>query len=158
MTVYRSGVVGVSLGHRELAEADHWILSLDPPPAWACTHLVREPSAHVAISLTGAAALDPSLTPSPQAAAGVAGRAVLFPGVEKLVGTLSVAAVLELSAIDAVEVLGSGPADPDALLDTGDFIRPVHRAGRLVLTTTPAVGDRLVPFETRNPTPCCAAH
>jgi hypothetical protein len=98
----------------------------------------------------------------PEAVAGhearSSGRAVLYPGVELLVGTLSVAEVLELSAIEKVEILGGGPADPATLIDTGDFVRPQWRSGALTLTTTPAAGGRLVPFETRHPTPCCAAH
>ncbi|MEU8614086.1 hypothetical protein AB0C29_39475 [Actinoplanes sp. NPDC048791] len=83
---------------------------------------------------------------------------MLYPGVERLVGTLSVAEVLELSAIEKVEVLGGGAADPAALIDTGDFVRPQWQAGQLTLLTSPAAGGRLVPFETRYPTPCCAAH
>ena len=166
MTIYHSAsaggpVSGVSLGHRELAEADHWILSLDPAPAYACTHLVRDPFPHVAISLTGVAA--PESAPELQVAAESAatakhGRAVLFPGVERLVGVLSVAEVLALSAIERVEVLGSGIADAAATLDTTDFVRPQWRDGELVLTVVPAAGGVLVPFEVRSPTPCCAEH
>ncbi|WP_433307965.1 hypothetical protein ACQP2F_07780 [Actinoplanes sp. CA-030573] len=92
------------------------------------------------------------------AAAGRFGRAVIFPGWRDLTGTLTTAEVLELSAIDKVEVLGSGPADPSARIDTGGFVRPQYRLGELVLTTTPAAGGLLVPFETRDPTPCCANH
>lgn len=153
--------VGVSLGHRPLSEADHWILALTPPPALACTHLVKEPYPHVAISLVTTAAYDtaPELRDAAEAAAsGRCGRAVLYPGVAHLVGTLTVAEVLAVSAIDRVEVLGAGVASPDALLDTGDHVRPVFRDGSLVLTATPAAGGRLVPFERRDPTPCCAAH
>ena len=200
-------VIGVSRGHRELAEADHWILSLVPAPVLACTHLVREPFPHVAISLVGAAASAaagapiaaraattapggglpaglvapagaqtvpetrsipetvPALEtqPSLQAAADLAvagrsGRAVLFPGVANLVGTLSVADVLALSAIDRIEILGGEVPDPAALVETNDFVRPQYRAGQLILTVMPAVDGRLVPFESRTPTPCCAAH
>jgi hypothetical protein len=154
-------VAGVSFGHRELAEADHWILSLDPAPAYACTHLVREPYPHVAISLTGASAPDsaPELRSAAEAAAtGRFGRAVLFPGVERLVGVLSVADVLALSAIERVEVLGGGTADATATLDTTGFVRPQWRDGELILTAVPAAGGRLVPFEVRSPTPCCAEH
>ena len=161
MTVYQSAgalaapAVGVSLGHRELAEADHWNLSLSPAPVLACTHLVREPFPHVAISLIGGPVFD---EPLPAVAGLMSGRAVLFPGAEKLVGTLAVADVLALTTIDEVTVLGGSAADPESLLETGDFVRPQYRADRLILTTMPAVGGRLVPFESRNPTPCCAAH
>jgi hypothetical protein len=55
-------------------------------------------------------------------------------------------------------VLGSGAASPDDRLDTRDFVRPQFRSGELILTATPTAGGVLVPFETRNPTPCCANH
>jgi hypothetical protein len=145
VTVYPSA--RVSLGHRELAEADHWILALDPAPVYACTHLVREPYPHVAISLSGVAAHEDA-----------GGRAVLFPGVGRLVGVLSVAEVVALSAIERVEVLGGGTAEDTATLDTTGFVRPQWRDGELVLTAVPAAGGLLVPFEVRNPTPCCAEH
>ena len=165
MTRYRSttatlATTGVSLGHRELAEADHWIRSLDPAPVLACTHLVRDPFPHVAISLTGAThETEPALRAAAEAAAtGKFGRAVIFEGSDRLTGTLTVAEVLAISAIDRVEVLGSGPAPADAVLDTRDFVRPQFSAGELVLTTTPAAGGTLVPFESPDPTPCCANH
>jgi hypothetical protein len=66
--------------------------------------------------------------------------------------------VLALSAIDKIEVLGGEIPHPEALLETTDFVRPQYRAGQLILTAMPAAGGRLVPFETRTPTPCCAAH
>jgi hypothetical protein len=153
--------VGVSLGHRELKEADHWILSLDPAPVLACTHLVREPFAHVAISLTSTETYDtpPSLAPGATAAlAGQSGRAVVYPGWDRLVGTLTVGEALELSAIDRVEVLGGEPLQDTEILDTQDFVRPQFRNGELVLTIVPAVGGVMRPFEVPNPTPCCAIH
>ncbi len=66
--------------------------------------------------------------------------------------------IRQRSSIARVEVLGSGPADPAAVVETGDFVRPQFRSGELVLVTTPAAGGLLVPFERRDPTPCCAAH
>ena len=178
-------VVGVSLAHPDTAAAEHWLASLVSQPVLACTHLVQSPSPHVALSLgfassgAAASALEAASASASEAAsegaataafaaAGAAaaaahegrqsGRAVIYPGVDVLVGTLSVGEILAVSAITRVEVLGGGIADPAALVDTGDFVRPQWRAGELILTTTPAAGDRLVPFETRNPTPCCAAH
>ena len=121
----------------DLAAADHWILSRDPAPALACTSFDRP---HVVVGFAAA------------------GRAVVFPGSELLVGTLSVASVIALSAIDRVEVLGSGPAAADTLIETDDFVRPQFIGDELVLVTTPAVGGVLVPFECRDPTPCCAGH
>ncbi|RSM50582.1 hypothetical protein DMB66_43110 [Actinoplanes sp. ATCC 53533] len=155
-------VHGVSLEHPDTVAAEHWLASLSPAPVLACTHLVRSPRPHVALSLVFTDAAPELGAESPDAvAAHVArgsGRAVLYPGVELLVGTLRVADILALSAIEQVEVLGGGEADPAALIDTGGFVRPQWRAGVLTLTTTPAAGGRLVPFETRHPTPCCAAH
>jgi hypothetical protein len=164
VTLYRSvagpSVLGVSLGHREVGAADHWILSLDPAPSLACTHLVRTPFPHVAISLVGASASTPTefQAAADEAATGKFGRAVVFPGSPDLTGTLTVGEVLSRSAIDRVEVLGSGPADEALKLDTRDFVRPQFRGDDLVLVTMPAAGGLLVPFETRDPTPCCADH
>lgn len=171
MTLYRSvsaasaaGIThpeGVSLGHRELADADHWILSLAPAPSLACTHLVQEPFRHVAISLVTVGTFQTSDELAPAAAAALSGkfgRAVIFPGSVSLVGTLTVGEILALSAIDKIEVLGSGPAEDSQPVDTCGFVRPQYRFGELVLTTTPAAGGMLVPFETRDPTPCCANH
>jgi hypothetical protein len=146
--------MGVSLGPRELAEADHWILALDPPPVWASTHLVRTPDPQVAISVS----TEPAAPEAADQAAGTGGRAVLFPGSDRLVGVLTVDEVITLSAIDRVEILGGAPAHPTTEIDTRDFVRPHWRAGALVLTTTPAAGGRLVPFESPTPTPCCAGH
>lgn len=195
-------VVGVSLGHPDTAAAEHWLASLPSPPLLACTHLMRSPRPHVALSLVFADPVSDSATspvfaldasrvthsdggsipdsgagPAPRSDAGPvsgaaeecpaaaaehvarsSGRAVLYPGVERLVGTLSVAEILELSAIEKVEVLGGGAADKETLVDTGDFVRPQWRMGSLTLTTTPAADGHLVPFETRTPTPCCAEH
>lgn len=154
-------IVGFSLGHATLAEADHWIQALAPAPVLACTHLVIEPFPHVAISLLTTHALEtaPELAPAATtAAAGRSGRAVRFPGVERLTGALTVSEILQRSSIARVEVLGSGPAAPDTVVETGDFVRPQFRDGELVLVTTPAAGGTLVPFETRTPTPCCADH
>ncbi|MFC7532133.1 hypothetical protein [Actinoplanes sp. GCM10030250] len=158
---FRARILGVSFGHRTLAEADRWIRALDPAPVLACTHLVTAPFPHVAISLLTLLEIDsaPELAVAAQAAAsGRSGRAVRFPGVERLTGELTVSEILQRSSISRVEVLGSGPADPATVVETGDFVRPQFRDGELVLVTTPAAGGRLVPFERRDPTPCCADH
>ncbi len=126
----------------DVAAAEHWIRTRDPVPAVACTHLRQSPHPHVAVTFDASAG----------------GRAVRFAGVDALVGTLTVAEVLARSAIGRVEVLGVGPASPSDVLDTQDYVRPHGRGDELVLTVTPAAGGRLVPFETRHPTPCCAAH
>ena len=158
-------IVGASLGHRTLAEADHWIASLSPAPVVACTHLVTSPFPHVAISLLTTATVEtgPDLIAGAQAAveaaaAGRDGRAVRFPGWERLVGELPVSEILQRSAIARVEILATGVAGSADVVQTHDFVRPQYRSGELVLVTTPAAGGRLVPFERREPTPCCADH
>ncbi|GAB2609471.1 hypothetical protein GCM10027168_48070 [Streptomyces capparidis] len=96
------------------------------------------------------------------AAAGAArhgGRAVLFPGAERLTGTVRVAEVLAQSAVEEVTVLGSpGPPDEGTEVVTRDHVRPVWHHGRLRLPLVPAAGGRLTPFEVPDPTPCCADH
>ncbi len=85
------------------------------------------------------------------------GRVVHFPGGETLTGTVTVADVLA-TLIDRVVALGGGQVAPDSLLVTRDFLRPRWDAGELVLHVQQAVGGTWVPFETPNPTPCCAIH
>jgi hypothetical protein len=91
-------------------------------------------------------------------AAGSDGRAVRFPGIELLTGTVPVADVLAGTAIDEVRVLAGGVLPPAAVLHTREFCRPVYEAGALVLDVLPAGPGRVAPFEVPNPTPCCAAH
>lgn len=86
------------------------------------------------------------------------GRAVLFAGRSTLVETMTVARILEQSEIDEVVQLAHGFVDPDARVDTRDFVRPVLREGRLELLVQPIAGELLAPFEVPNPTPCCADH
>jgi hypothetical protein len=74
-----------------------------------------------------------------------------------LLGTLSVGAVLLLSAIDEVRSLAEGSPESDDALDTQGFVRPRMQGGRLVLTVQPGLHG-YVPFEQPNPTPCCADH
>jgi hypothetical protein len=91
-------------------------------------------------------------------AAGADGRAVRFPGMELLTGTVPVADVLRRTAVDEVRVLAGGTLPPDARLTTRDFCRPVYQNGKLVLLVLPAGPGLVAPFEVPNPTPCCAAH
>ncbi|MHC3469367.1 hypothetical protein ACYF6T_11675 [Streptomyces sp. 7R007] len=91
------------------------------------------------------------------------GRAVLYPGVDRLTGTVTVADLLASTAIERVTVIGAattdgtGP-DPATPVLTRDHVRPEWRSGRLTLALVPAVGGTLAPFEVPNPTPCCADH
>lgn len=170
MTPY---VLTVDPGVRDLREADHLLHTLAaelavPEVAFGCTHLVRGERPRVALSL--ALPTEPLLRtvqerltsrghdPSP-GAPDAAGRAVIYPGVASLTGTLTIAEVLAGSAIDRVTVLGT-PGQPalEAELVTGDHVRPQWQNGELVLTAMPAAGGALVPFEVPDPTPCCADH
>ncbi|MDG6102116.1 hypothetical protein Daura_44715 [Dactylosporangium aurantiacum] len=85
-------------------------------------------------------------------------RAVLFPGSDKLTGVIPVSAVLSESAIEQVVILGGLTAVPEMLIDTGDFVRPIWRAGTLTLVTQFARGGVLVPFESAAQIPCCGSH
>jgi hypothetical protein len=158
----------LSLGHGANREAEHWLYSLGlPAGVEACTHLARAPYPHVVVSLALPSTPDvdlPEVPPDLRAAADEAaaahaarrgGRAVLFAGVEALVGTVTVADLLASSAIDRVRVLGGAAPDPATEVVTRDFVRPEWTDGELTLVTSPAPGGRLAPFEFPNPTPCC---
>jgi hypothetical protein len=169
-------IYGLSGGHESAGQAEHWLAELVTllgavDGTVACTHIVRTPHPHVAVSLAVASTCEPTRLPpvapdwtdaAEQAraehAARRAGRAVVFPGVDRLVGTLTVAELLARSAIDRVVVLGGGDPDPDTLVDTREFVRPEWREGRLTLVATPAPGGRIAPFEVPNPPQCCADH
>ncbi|WP_327403473.1 hypothetical protein OG194_27500 [Streptomyces sp. NBC_01288] len=158
-----------------------------PPGTVACTHLIRtEGRRGTAVSLAlpengsaeevwrrltatemGAALGDRRHGPSEAAvlaaaehAARRSGRAVLYAGVERLTGTVTVADLLESTAIDQLTVVGAPLAtlDPATPVLTQDHVRPEWREGDLVLALVPAAGNTLAPFEVPNPTPCCADH
>ena len=159
-----------------------------PPGTVACTHLIRTDTRRgTAVSLAlpekgsaedawrrltatemGAALDDRRHGPAETAALAAAehtarrsGRAVLFPGSDQLTGTVTVADLLQLTAIDGVFVVGatSGETpDPVTPVHTQDHVRPEWHEGRLILAVVPAVGNTLAPFEVPNPTPCCADH
>jgi hypothetical protein len=156
-----------------------------PQGSVGCTHLIRSGARHVALSFSvaedvardlvalaererfgvalGATRLGPAelAAGAAEAAAqhGQSGRAVIFPGVAELTGTVTVGAMLADSAIDQVTVLASpdGPADGD-LVQTRDHVRPEWRDGLLTLTLTAVTNGVYAPFEVPNPTPCCADH
>ncbi|MFC5213370.1 hypothetical protein [Streptomyces coerulescens] len=170
MTPY---VLTVDAGVRDLRAADHLLHTLAaelalPEGVFGCTHLVRGERPRVTLSLTlpsepllrtaqeRLTAQGHEVTPG---APDAVGRAVVYPGVSTLTGTLTIADVLSRSAIDRVTVLGTpGRPAPDTLLMTGDHMRPIWQDAELVLTAMPAVGGTLVPFEVPDPTPCCADH
>lgn len=170
--------LGLDAGHGTVAEAEHWLddvlaaTGLDGVDGVvACTHLVRAPWPHVAVSLAVPGAEIPDglpAVPEPLARAagqaraehlaGRSGRACHFPGRDALTGTLTVAALLTRSAIDEVVVLGAPPPGPDTLVDTRNHVRPRWSGGRLTLVTTPGPQGRIAPWELPSPTPCCAHH
>ncbi|MFE2071000.1 hypothetical protein ACFXDH_53085 [Streptomyces sp. NPDC059467] len=88
------------------------------------------------------------------------GRAVVYPGVAHLTGTVTVADLLDRTAIQRLVVLGAPavelPADAEVL--TQNHVRPEWRDGTLTLALVPAAGGLLAPFEVPDPTPCCADH
>ena len=108
---------------------------------------------------TGEEALEPVLR-AVLAAHGTrsGGRAVVFPGQGDVPPTTTVGALLEATATQQVQVIGGPEPDGATTLLTRGFLRPRWVAGQLVLHVQPAVGGVLVPFETPDPTPCCAVH
>ncbi|MDV9175734.1 hypothetical protein R6V09_37170 [Streptomyces sp. W16] len=181
-------VLGVDAGTTTLREADQLIRDLTttlalPPGTVACTHLIRTDARRgtaVSLELPDSESAEkawrlltdsePSTPLGDREAAALAaaehaarrsGRAVLFPGAERLTGTIPLADLLELTAIDRVIVVGATSGDapaPVTPVHTQDHVRPEWREGQLVLALVPAVGNTLAPFEVPNPTPCCADH
>jgi len=86
------------------------------------------------------------------------GRAVLFPGSTRLPGRVTVAEVLDRTAIDTIRGVGGVTVTGSDTIRTRDFLRPVYTHGRLVLEVQEAAGGVLVGFEDPSPTACCAAH
>jgi hypothetical protein len=94
------------------------------------------------------------------AAPRASGRAVVYPGVRHLTGTVTAGAILDRTAIERLVVLGAPAAElpPATGVLTQDHVRPEWRDGALTLPLVPAAGGLLAPFEVPNPTPCCADH
>lgn len=166
-------VLTVDAGLRNLRAADHLLHTLAAELAltegvFGCTHLVRDNHPRVVLSLALPSTpllrtVQERLTTGgyevPTGAPDAVGRAVIYPGVASLTGTLTIAELLARSAIDRVTVLGSpGQPAPDTLLVTHRHVRPQWQDGELTLTAMPAAGGTLVPFEVPDPTPCCADH
>jgi hypothetical protein len=95
---------------------------------------------------------------SVEAALGTAGRLVRFPGRENARGILQAIDLRKRCGIDLVEPLGGLPVSDDSLIDTLDFVRPIRRAGQVVLLVQPAAGGVLIPFEVEHQLKCCADH
>ena len=164
----------VDAGIEDLLDADRLLhrmaAELDlPEDMFGCTHLVRDDRPRVTVSLSLSLSSRPLPDTLRERLAGYGavspglpdevGRAVLYPGVSALTGTLTVAELLAGSAIARVTVLGTPePPGPDTRVVTRDHVRPQWQRDELVLAATPALGGTLVPFEVPDPTPCCADH
>ncbi|GAA5117540.1 hypothetical protein GCM10023339_28540 [Alloalcanivorax gelatiniphagus] len=85
------------------------------------------------------------------------GRLARYPGRTQVERRCTVAEVLDLSAIDAVEALAGTEVQPDTVLDLTEWARPTWRLGRVVLLVQPGRSG-LVPFDSRHQIPCCSAH
>jgi hypothetical protein len=166
-------VVGLDLDHDSVKAAEHWLHDLvhrlgHPADLIACTHLVYVPHPHVAVSLSSlpdGAELPPggqdpegARTAAEEHEARSAGRAVHYPGVDLLTGSLTVGEAIERSAIERIVMIGGADAPPETVLHTLDYVRPMWKDGKLTLVTRPGPEGSLVPFELQNPTPCCADH
>jgi hypothetical protein len=169
-------IVGLDLNHPGIEVAEHWLHELvhrlgHPAGLIACTHLVYAPVPHVAVSLSfpvgperdlpwpaEAQDTDGARTVAAEHGARSAGRAVHYPGVESLTGSLTVAEVIERSAVERVVMLGGAEAAAGTVLHTLDYVRPMWKDGRLTLVTRPAPEGSLAPFELQHSTPCCADH
>jgi hypothetical protein len=175
-------VVGIDAGSATVQDAEHLLTRLlgevlgRTESMVASTHFVRGDPPHVALSVSGVdgaaltgtelgiafggeefgpAELSSGAASAVAERAAGSGRAFVYPGVDRLVGTRRVDEVLAESAIEEIQVMGGGVAE---LVHTRDFVRPEFVSGRLVLLTMPARGGGVVPFEVRDPTPCCADH
>ncbi|MGP2442327.1 hypothetical protein [Streptomyces sp. JW3] len=167
-------VIAVDTEVTTLRDADHLLRELavqlpETDGVFGCTHLVRQGGRRrVALSLGSRSrtAVDTARDALTDRGYGVTdgawddrGRAVLYPGAAALTGTLTVAELLDRSAIERVRILGTpGDPDPGTRLVTREFVRPQWENGELVLAAMPHIGGTLVPFEDPAPTPCCADH
>ena len=78
----------------------------------------------------------------------IGGRCVYFPGVEELLGTLTVGQIVAASAIDVVSEVGGGRLAPDAEVVTGGRVRPRWEFGDLTLHVQHEGQGLYLPFET----------
>ncbi|GAA3778410.1 hypothetical protein [Streptomyces chiangmaiensis] len=148
----RGTAVSLALPNAEAAEA-----------AWRRLTGLEEPYVGVVLGERGYGAQGAARTAATEHEHRTGGRAVVYSGVERLTGTVTVADVLALTAIDRITVVGAPPADgdgpdPATPVLTRDHVRPEWQDGRLTLALVPAAGGALAPFEVPNPTPCCADH
>jgi hypothetical protein len=160
--------VALDEGWADTVAAEHGaresVAALGLPVVSACTHVASDGDAArvvVTLELAGEPGDAPAASGLEAQVAAHAnresGRAFVFPGSELLTGVLTVAELVASSAVDEVAVVGGPPPEPGARVDTQAFVRPLHRAGRLVLHLRPAAGG-YVPFEQPDPMECCTDH
>ncbi len=174
-------VVALDGGWTDLGAAEHAALSVldamgaDGADATVCTHVLRlatENRYGVTIAASGALPAPAAGAFAVRAGPGdvgplgrlavdhaerTGGRAIRFPGQDRLRGRMAFADVVGLSAIDALQHTGN-PPNAGAALDTRSFVRPVFAYGALVLLTQPGLDGDVMPFEVENPTRCCEFH
>ncbi|HET9258038.1 MAG TPA: hypothetical protein VFO16_22945 [Pseudonocardiaceae bacterium] len=176
-----TSIFGIDGGSPDVRAAEHLLAEIIAALGanmvlFGCTHLVRTSEPHIALSVELREADAAEIIPAalriarPGSGKGCAaeaarahyhrssGRAVRFPGQQRLTGVLPVREVLAKSAIDGILVLAAPAPDPSTLVDTRGFLRPLWQDGQLILHTVPAANGTLAPFELENPTPCCADH
>ena len=93
-----------------------------------------------------------------ECALGTTGRVVRWPGREQAWGILTAAELRDRCGIDDIEALGNLLVADDSPIDTRNYIRPIRRAGRIILQVQPAAGGLLIPFELEHQQKCCADH
>lgn len=103
-------------------------------------------------------ALDGALVALATRTLGADGRLVHFPGQHHLRGTVAVTEAVRLSAIEEAVLVGGGRPAPTELIATRDHVRPVWRAGRIVLQVERTAGGLLRPFEEEHQRYCCRDH
>lgn len=69
------------------------------------------------------------------------GRFLWLPGLRELLGTATAADLWELARIEVVQSVDGLPLAPEALVELGDWVRPVLQGGRSVLLVEPSGGD-----------------
>lgn len=106
------------------------LLDADDAPAWSVGDPDRRPSAAVVAGAHRERA---------------GGRAVRFPGDGALLGTVAVADIPAVSAVEAVDVVGG--AGDEAVLHADHPVRPAFLDGALRLAAVRASGGVLIPHE-----------
>ena len=156
-------VIGLDLGHPTTVAAEHWLANLPPVPGLVvCTHLVHGARPRVVITLDAPQPIDlaglppePGLHPGDDGTALTAaadheakraGRAVLFPGVKSLIGTVTVAELLapiepEFAHYRAADMVPSWGIWTQTTPVNWKSVRDVDNEGYHVAMAHPALQD-----------------